>query len=47
LCFVVLYLETHVFYALECFVNFVPWNPWTLWMLCLALSCILGKTQLS
>jgi hypothetical protein len=31
LCFVVLYLKTHVFYALECFVNFVPWNPWTLW----------------
>jgi hypothetical protein len=24
LCFVVLYLETHVFYDLECFVNFVP-----------------------
>jgi hypothetical protein len=23
LCFVVLYLEIHVFYALECFINFV------------------------
>jgi hypothetical protein len=31
LCFVVLYLETHVFNAFECFVNFVPWNPWTIW----------------
>jgi hypothetical protein len=27
---VVLYLEIHVFYALECFINFVAWNSWTL-----------------